>query len=113
MQITSDNGTHMTVFWTVPDDAPSFSYFYIEYSQVRFDHSSGSYYVSSTDRSLQNVGTNYTYPFHKDRLFATRFYDSLLFRVRGYASPVNWYSNEVAVNPQIGNKSAVWSVRLE
>ena len=113
MQITSDNGTHMTVFWTAPADAPSFSYFYIEYSQVRFDHSSSSYYVSLTDPSLQKVGTNYTYPFRKDRLFADRLYDSLLFLVRGYASPMTWYSNEVAVNPQIGSKSAVWSVCLE
>ena len=102
MQITSDNGTHLTVFWTVPDDAPSFSYFYIEYSQVRFDHSSGSLYVSPIHPSLQKVGTHYTYPFPKDTLLASKLYDSLLFRVRGYISPVNWYSKEVAFNPQIG-----------
>lgn len=93
--------THLTLYWTEPQEAPSFSNYFAVYEQADPNHDINNDYVSPSDLNLGHNGTSKSYSISKAHLVEGGYFGPLLIHVYGHSveAGASWYTEEVLYNP--------------
>lgn len=109
-----ENETHLNLYWIEPQEAPSFSNYFVVYEQADPNHDVNNDYVSSTDPNLVQDGTSKRYSISKAHLVEGGYFGSLLIHVSGHSLDAGapWFTEEVLYNPMETGTVATQSLLL-
>lgn len=94
--------THLILYWTEPQEAPSFSNYFAVYEQADPNHDINNDFVSLSELSLAQDRTK-AYSISKAHLVERGYFGPLLIYVYGQSAEAgassSWYTEEVLYNP--------------
>ena len=94
-----ENATHLTLYWTEPQEAPSFINYIAVYEQADPSHAIRNDYVPPSELNLVQDEASKAYSISKAHLVEGGYFGPLLIHVRGQSGGASWNTEEVLYNP--------------